>query len=309
MKIEFLMCGSPNDAFYSQAAMYRYVLDSFGGIYKQARVVLCLGDFEESPLPARWEPWFTNIDVRWTPLESFLCYHNGSDYILKNLVDPAAEISFLCDADTLLLHPLPDSFLREMQERPAICGAIAHYRPSPDDQAGHDYSALDNDQFWEAMGMHVSGRAIPLPNTYTLMPGDLSCPFYINYGFVAGTPTLLRRLHTELAYVQPKLREILDNDFYAQIALALAVDRASLPTRVLPMRFNFPNDPIADAKYPDELANVHVIHYLRTNVFDRHRIFTTREEFESFLALPLQGSNAVFQRRIREFTAGQYPFG
>ena len=43
MKLEFLMCGNHNDAFLSQAAIYRQMLDSLGGDYAAARLVLCVG--------------------------------------------------------------------------------------------------------------------------------------------------------------------------------------------------------------------------------------------------------------------------
>src|SRR5262249_44726918 len=157
-----------------------------------------------------------------------------------------ADLSFICDADTLLLRPLPDEFLATLRAHPAIAGVIAHYRPVATDAAGHDHSALSNDDFWEALAANVLGQALPLPNFYTLQTPPARCPFYINYGFVAGTPALLQRLHAELDWVQPRIRDFLDNEYYGQIGIALAVERGTLPVMTLPMRYNFPNDPIAD---------------------------------------------------------------
>ena len=74
------------------------------------------------------------------------------------------------------------------------------------------------------------------------------------------------------------------------------------------MRFNFPNDPIADELYPYELENVILIHYLRTNLFNRHRIFADLIDFRQFIRAPLIGSNKIFQSYVLHLTDGTYPF-
>ena len=60
------MCGSPTDAFWSQAAMFRLGLDALGGAYASARQALCLGAPGEQSIPDRWRPWFERIEVQWT---------------------------------------------------------------------------------------------------------------------------------------------------------------------------------------------------------------------------------------------------
>jgi hypothetical protein len=311
MKLEFFVCGSPNAAFYSQAAMFRLALDSFGGDFARARLVLCLGAHERQPLPARWEPHFRAIEVQWAPVDSFLEHGDGS-YHVYDLVDPGADLSFVCDADTLPLRPLPADFLAGLLAEPAIAGVLAHRMPPRHDAKGRDLRHLDVRGFWAHLGREVTGAEpdlhyelpLPLPPQRHLDPS----PFYLNYGFIAATPALFRALHEQLDIVQPRVREVLDNDFYMQLAIPMAVQRGALPTRVLPMRYNFPNDPLADAAYPDELAQVVVVHYLRTERFDRHRIFATAQAFNAFLALQLSGSDAVFQGFVRGLTGGRYPF-
>lgn len=306
MQLEFLLCGSPNDSFYSQAAMYRIALDSFGGPYRDARLVLCLGDREHVALPDRWRPYFNRIDVQRAPVESFLEHGDGSDFVFE-LVDDSADASFICDADTLMLRPFPDDFLDDLLSSPFLGGVLAHL-PPPLVDLGNDYRDMDSEDFWAAMARHVLGRDIELAHRYTLLDAPDRCPFYINYGFVAGTPTLLKALHRELGVVQPRVRAFLDNDFYGQIGIALAVERGQLPIRSLPMRFNFPNDPRADARHAVELDEVCIMHYLRRTQFDRHMIFASEVEYDKFMRLPLEGSNLVFQRFVSDLTGGKYPF-
>ncbi len=74
------------------------------------------------------------------------------------------------------------------------------------------------------------------------------------------------------------------------------------------MRYNFPNDPIAEQMYPAELDRAVVFHYLRTDTFDRHQIFVTTEQYQRFLALHLQGVNRRFQEAVRTIIGERYPF-
>ena len=45
MKLDFLLCGSANDAFFSQIAFFRLCLNALGGVYSDARVVAVFGDY------------------------------------------------------------------------------------------------------------------------------------------------------------------------------------------------------------------------------------------------------------------------
>jgi hypothetical protein len=306
-RLEFLLCGSPTDAFWSQLAMFRLSLDSLGPEFRAARLVLVLADHEQKPLPQRWRPWFGDIEIAWAPLESFLEFGDGEDHLF-HLIDPDADISFICDADTLLIRDIPGQWLDQMIDEPAIHGVIAHLPPPKSDHAGNNRSQLANEEFWRELSLHVLGQEIELPEHYTMEPALGGCPFYINYGFIAGPPALLKELHRNLTIVQPRVRSWLDNDFYGQLGIALAVELGDLPTRVLPMRYNFPNDERFDDRYPEELQEVVLIHYLRTRLFDRHQIFTDQAQFKRFMALSLEGSNAAFQQRILELTGGEYPF-
>jgi hypothetical protein len=134
------------------------------------------------------------------------------------------------------------------------------------------------------------------------------CPFYINLGFFAGTPALFREFYREFKPLVPLVREVLDNDFYEQIAMIFGVERATLPVRTLPIRFNFPNDVVAETLYPHDAADIVNIHYLRTNLFNRHHIFAAEDEFKRFMGMPLEGSSAVFQEALRNLYDGTYPF-
>ncbi len=307
MKIEFLIPGSPNDAFFSQVAMFRLALDSLGGVYERARLVLCLGGNDRTPIPVRWKPHLERVELLHTPNEHARQKKNCGSFRYE-VLDGGADLSVLCDADTLLIQAFDPGVLEGFARQPAVRGVIAHYPPPLSDASGHDYSAHGQQWFWNFITHHTANKNIDFAHCYTLMNERVPCPFYVNYGFVIGTPGLLLRLRVELRPLLPKIRALLDNYFADQIGLAVACAAVGAPTEALPMRYNFPNDPLADSMYPEELASASVIHYLRTERFDRHRIFASPSAFREFLELPLVGSDRVFQRRVTEITGGHYPF-
>ena len=310
MRIEFLACGEPTDAFLSQGAMIRLALDALGGDHRAARFAFAFGSESCSTIPARWRRAYRDIDVHFVSPE--LVAKKGIDAqcdVLWDILDPSADISILIDADTLPLRAIPAEVLTSVKESGAIHGVIAHFPPplhhEGDPVEGGPTSA---DDVWPVLADRLLGRELPTPWEYTLMRPSTPAPFYINHGVVAGTPDALAGLNRAIQNIRPQLRKILDNDFADQIAIPLGVVAEGLPARALPMRFNFPNDPRADELYPDELANVVIMHYLRTAEFDRHIVFHDAAAFDDFMRRRLDGSKQVFRERVRELTGGQLPF-
>jgi hypothetical protein len=97
-------------------------------------------------------------------------------------------------------------------------------------------------------------------------------------------------------------------DFSGQVALSLAIADTGAAAFALPMRFNFPNDSIAASRYPEELLEVVVFHYLRTANYERGQIFTSAGDYHDFLALPLVGVDRTFQEAVKAVLGAHYPF-
>lgn len=313
--VEFLVYGSPTDAFYSQIAFFRLSLDRLGPQGRAARLVAVLAAVECPPVPARWAPYFDRIEVHHVSGEAFTHKQPASDQRF-DLLSSDAACACLCDADTVLLRPLPPDFLDDLRRQPAVCGVVAHY-PFPvsadtrrQGVAGGLYPGMPQGEAWDALGEAILGRPPARPLRYTLLEGvdDARCPFYVNYGFLAGPPALLRRLYSTMAEIHPVLERLLGGYFVAQVSIALAVERAGIPWRALPMRFNFPNDPKADRLFATELDQIVLLHYLRHDLFDRHRIFAQPASFDELMSMTLEGSNRIFQEHVRQVTGGRYPF-
>jgi len=306
MKIDVIIPGSPTDAFYAQMAFFRKSLDNLGDLYKSARLLCVFGDEEIKALPSRWVPFFENIDVIWADPEEFRQENVYAQGLLRfDVAAPDADLAILCDADTVFIRPIPE-LLDQAVANPAIRGCITHAPPT--------YIRTPED--WLFVYQRLINKEPNLEFRHTLIHPDLGnnhisrpCPFYINNGVIFGPPDMLRQLGQRMRSLRHAYLQLHDDIFFCgQISNALAIHDLGLPHEEIPMRYNYPNDPHADQLYPDEMNHMAICHYLRKTVFDRWEIFTHKEAFENFMSLKLEGSNLVFQNRVKEITSGVYPF-
>jgi hypothetical protein len=304
-KLDFLLCGSPTDAFFSQMAFFRICLNAAGDAFRDARLVCVFENLDEAYLPPNWRGCFDAIEVEWVRTVAgenpgYRAQHNRRFEVVRD----SADLAFMCDADVALVRPCHD-LIHRLLVQPALAGVIAHYHFSaPHDELG------DPDAIWPKLARDFLGKPIDRSYSYTLArtPAPNTAPFYINYGMLAGPPDLMRAAFERDRQLRGPVEEIVGEFFSAQVSLALACADVEIPTLALPMRYNFPNDRIADERYPGELENVVFLHYLRTRNFDRSRIVSNRDEFDRFLGLELAGSDAVFRDHVVAITHGRYPF-
>lgn len=303
MRFDFIIPASPTPGFISQIAMFRLALDRLGGDYYDARLVAVFGDEVHAELSSRWKGHFARVDVVRVPIDEFERGHFAATGRHRfNVMRSDADLVFMCDADTIIRKPFGDEVLR-LAHSNAIGGVIAHYHFPWVERSGDPVAD------WNRFGQAVNGRDVDVRHRYTLQEGSpLQSPFYINLGFLAGSPIVLRDLDDEMQRSRERVRVMLQNCFDAQVTLALAVDNLSMPSVALPMRYNFPNDPIADRLYRTELDEACIIHYLRTTHFDRQTIFAEKAAFDRLLSLELHGSDLLFQQLVLEITGGAYPF-
>jgi hypothetical protein len=311
MKLDFLIAGNATPAFLSQIAFFKVCLNNLGGAYADARLLAVLGDHEVAALPTRWKQYFEAIEVEWAhepgannPL------HRAQHDRRFELFRPDADMVFICDADIAIIRGL-DDLLADLKNRPALAGVIAHYPFDLPGEVEIPVKDRPSNADWSWIAQTVLGKPIALPYKYTLFPPDLPqrAPFYINYGVFIGPPDLMTAFYARDKEIRDQVAKLLGEWWAPQVSLALAVEDLGLPNLALPMRYNFPNDPIAERMYPNEQKNMIFLHYLRKNRIDRHKIFSSEVEFDAFMDKDLIKTNKDFQRFVREITKGIYPFG
>ena len=306
-KLCFHFPASPNDSFFSQIAMFRLSLNSLGGIYERADIVITLGDDDVKPLPERWKPHLNkNVKINWVDSELYR-QHKYDAQSDAQWIYNHEEYDFICivDADVMIIRPIDDLLFGTLNY-PSLGGTIAHF-PFPTAQNDNPQ------QLWLRLAHQFIQKPLEFGYRHTLSVGQPDeytfCPFYINFGFILLTPEIIREISGTHLDIRPKVALKLEDPYFAaQTSLALTLAAHNIPVHAVGLRYNFPNDEDADHLHLNELRDVRLIHYLRTEQFDRQRIFTSQLEFDRFLSLELSGSNKIFQQYIRDLTNGSYPF-
>lgn len=305
MNLEFLIAASATPSFFSQIAFFRLSLNSLGGIYRDARVVAVFGDHTSETISPEWRQHFDGIEVVWAhQIGAENPDHKAQHDRRFEIIHDDTDLAIICDADVAMLRPF-DSFAIKLVREKALGGVIAHGHFPWGDRA------RDPDAHWPELVRAVLDRPdIPRPYKYTLMPPETppSVPFYINYGVLAGPPELMLAFFKRDVVIRETVAELVGQYWAPQVSLPLTCADLELPTITLPMRYNFPNDPRADALYPGELDQVIFMHYLRLRHFKRHEIFSDPDAFARLINGAFDGSNEVFRKHVEKVTGGSFPF-
>lgn len=306
-KVAFVIPGSPTPAFYSQIAAISLALRTlpwtrwtpsihafFGGEYTP----------DECTILSRWIPHLQDVTITRVSQERFAREDNWAQCDVAMLSAPRdADVLVALDADTLPVAGL-ENILDRVHNSKSIAGVMAHF-PFPGARGPEE---------WNSLAETLIGRSIDFPYTHSLVGPDepearRRAPFYLNGGVVFYSRACFGPfLRKYLSLRNRLMREMTATDFSSQVAHTLAIAEREIPAIELPMRYNFPNDEASERLHPVEALEVVIYHYLRTDQFDRHTIFTTRAAYDEFLSLQLSGPNLRFQNAVREILGEEYPF-
>jgi hypothetical protein len=306
-RVAILIAASPTAAFYSQIAVLMLALRKLPWSDWTPSVHVFLGGPSDPDVDAAWRPYLAAVAFHWVSEPYFAADGDWaqSDDLLR-CAPRDADVILTLDADTVPVAPLTD-VLDYVLQTEAVAGVIAHYPFPP-------FPGCSVRDSWQRVTHGITDAPLDFAFSHTLMPPETPAdlrltPFYLNGGVVFFPRARFDDLLMQYLAIRPRLLSRMpDADFTGQAAVALAIAACGVPTTALPMRYNFPNDAIAEQLYPDELAQVRIFHYLRTDIFDRQRIFASAAEYGRFLTLPLSGSNRSFQRHVSAVIGVEYPF-
>jgi hypothetical protein len=89
--------------------------------------------------------------------------------------------------------------------------------------------------------------------------------------------------------------------FVGQLALTLAICELDLRRIALPPRYNFPNDPLFEADYPQDLTDLRILHYMRLDQVQRDAIWESPEATLAFITRrDLRPSNEALRRTVEK---------
>ena len=272
-----------------------------------AHVRVTVGDISNTAEGSRpWRELGQDMELCFLPRNDFAKWaktgNPNTGTIMERFKPPFnADHIILVDADTFPISDIMEPFTSKAREEDiSIAGMPAHVTPFPGyhDSTWQRLSAgffKDRDFIKRHSHSLASGYGIMDSNpTQRLLPAG-----YWNTGVVYASRWYLEGLWPHIEDALEFVRGAVGSYFLDQIALSLAIMRNGLPHEELDARWNFPNQPEFESAYPDQLADVRWIHFLRKNQVDREADFHDHDSVRNFvLNSALKGSNEVLRKAM-----------
>jgi hypothetical protein len=293
---------SPTPYFFRRIHYLAASIKDLGGKLADHEIVVSVGGNEPRENLYRTQPWSNRYPIlwRWVDPEAYAlsgykatgrdrCWHMAR-----------ARLVMFVDADVIFIRDFSD-MLSEIEREPAICGVMAHVSPF---QGRREHSPQSS---WQQLARSFGIADLPADcehSGWNCMFTDETyryTPPYFNGGMIVGPVDLMDRMCALIPAAEDAVDAVLESYFRPQLSRTLAIYKDSLPYRVLPLRFNFPNDPRFEPVYPAELADLRILHYLRWHIVHRDRDFMNSAAVAGLLARDdLTGSNETLRLRIAE---------
>lgn len=287
----------PTPSMINRVHLIALSIQSLGPEYKNVKIRASVGSVGNFTIDA---PWAEKLNVEFSKVDqtSMRKWAGRANPNIPTMVYdryltdmPHSTYILMLDADVLAVRPFDELMTAFASPVQAV---MAHTSPFNDN---HRWKEILGENY-QRFGEHeVSG--------FGIMEHDENrrlSPPYFNTGVVLMTQTLfrpyLRNLH---ASCLDELSHVLNSYFVDQIALTNAIIEGAVPYSTLPIRFNFPNQAEFDRKYPEDLADVRFIHFLRSDVINRDRDFESIAAIEKLvMRKDLKGSNEALRARVEE---------
>jgi hypothetical protein len=293
---------SPTPRFLNMVRCLHGSLQQNGGEYRDAPIILTIGDEAvDETLPSR-HPWLNdaNVEIRWLPVDRFrqnsyyatalerFCHRFRSDVVLQ------------LDADVLVVRSFA-AMIRRVHEEGVFAGMIAPVTPW---REGEDrWAAL-----YEHCGLGPVERKHQHPGFGAMVHDETKrfCPPYFNLGVLCAPASLMTRIGQEIYPAMHAVDRFQETIFRCQIAVGLAIAKLAIPYRTLRMRFNFGNVPELEKAYPDELAHVRIVHLLSaTRTFNKAKVYESLDSLRAIVARQdLSGVEEIARRTLGSIVPG-----
>jgi hypothetical protein len=262
----------------------------------------------------RSQPWSNRYPILWRWVDPIAYTSRGYEATNCDRIWHMSRARFvmICDADVIFLRDFTE-LLNDMESSPAICGVMAHFPPfmpsPPLRGVGTERVSADAPAsvYWQLLAQSFGIDNLALDYQYSGWGFLFTCaqhqfaPAYFNGGMVIGPSDLMEKMFAFYPAAAEAVEQVMATYFLPQLARTLAIYRTGIPRKALPVRYNFPNDPLYDENYPDELSQVSVLHYLRKEIIDKDTDFANPESCARLIARSdLRGSNELLRARLAE---------
>jgi lipopolysaccharide biosynthesis glycosyltransferase len=240
-------------------------LRQHGAGFSDARIVVSVGEDCEPYDLAAATPQLAEYGItwRWVDRELFR-RHSYYATCLDRFAEPfEADFVLMADADILITGDCSD-LLAQLEQPRGIAGVIATYPP----WLGRNKGDVDRERWGEMFALAGLQQPIfdcPHPGHGVYYPagsGMETGPAYYNFGFVLGTRDAMNAIAGTFPQDFLLALDFMQTDLCCQAGLALSIIRNAVRYRTLPVRYNFWADPRYHQAFPDDAADMRILHYL-----------------------------------------------
>jgi hypothetical protein len=302
-RVEFRIPISPTEKFFSLVRFYNFALRRLGGAYREARLVVTVGDHCDLDDVRRQNTWSERFNVIWerVPDQIFDEFHWGgtANWRLRLPVEDA-DVIVLSDADTVLLRDIDPLVAGFALELPSIRGHMAHLPPPLGAKSIAPSPA--GPEFWPWLFNLFSIQWPGAAYRYSMdTDGSLPVsPAYFNLGFIALNAPALAILGSEIDETTRRVTAATDSVMRCQIALTVIGYRAGIDIGALPAAYNAANDMIHLKVNGLAAERIRVLHFLREDEVNRDEL--QPHLIEKLLSRSLANpANIALQKLAREF--------
>jgi hypothetical protein len=296
---------SPRPFFFNRVRYLAKSLRTLGRDFEGSKIIVSVGHEDaEFDLDAVC-PWARDegIEWRWVDRQLFLRWYGDAFRYVGTMMarykEPfESEFVMMADADIILVRDF-STLLAQLQGRCAVAGVMAHMSPF------RQLPALSHAAWWCQM---FSAYDLPDPRleyehtgwgSMFTDPSARYSPAYFNSGMLLGTREAMNRLAVHAIPATEAVRSVQNIGACDQVAFTLMMYKAQIEIDSIPIRYNFPNIPGFEDRYPDEFNNLSILHYLRHEIVHRDRVFASEAGIEEFVARSnLAGTNEVLRACI-----------
>jgi hypothetical protein len=288
---------SPTPLMLNMVQCLTLSLRRFGGAYREAPIILSVGDREIDPgFEARY-PWLAKLGVetRFVPEAAFREHSYFATGTARFEHEYRSDVVLFLDADILVAAPF-DDLIHDVHRHQHFAGMIALASP---------ILALKPSVTWKDLYDHCGINRLPdLRYEYTGWPYFLTdapehryCPVYFNYGVVCAPAAMMKRIGPSYFAHYLKLRDRFECVLISQIALTMAVLELDLPYRTLPMRYNFANEMAVEALHAAELPQASFLHLLGKLQIEKFNLYKDIEQIHAMVRrTDLRGVSRMVQQ-------------
>ena len=259
---------SPTPRFFNMIRCLAGSLRTFGGAYRDAPLVVTIGDHEIAPEVSK-QSWMRDlgIEARWVPRHLFREESWFATGLERFRYPFSSDVVLMLDADVLICAPFEDMVF-EAHRAQSFAGLIAHFSPFVTDELRARETAL-----WQELFHRGEAGELHRPHRYTGARESEPCPPYFNFGVLCAPGRVMNQIGDVIYSLVREVDQVLATHFRCQIALTLAIAKLSIPYRTLPPRDNFPTDRDFERLYPEEAGRVRLLHLLGEKELAKRNLF------------------------------------